>query len=564
MCTLVMLMGCGGATTFIEQPPPAPPAPVVHEPPKPVVVSVLGTSDVHGHIERVAVFGGYVDKVRELRANDGGVIVVDAGDAFQGTLVANETEGAAMIRAYNALGYSAFALGNHEFDYGPVGPQATPKSASDDPRGALLAAVRIAKFPVLAANIEDKAASKPVDWPNVIPSAITQVRDIKVGIVGVQGAGSLSQTIAGNVSDLKLSPPAEAIMREAKALRDKGAHVVVAVAHEGGDCSSFDNPDDTSSCADEHIMQMAQALDPKMVNVLVGGHTHRAMAHRVNGIAVIQSYAYGQAFGRVDLQVDPATGNTVVLRIFPPQQLCANSEDSTPLCTPGSYEGQPIEPSKQVLEAIATDVKQARAKAEEPIGAVLPKPLPHGRSPLDSEAATQVAAWMLQARPKGQMAIINTAGIRSDLNAGPMSYGAFYEMFPFDNRFAIGTVKVEYVRKLLRDSFARGSGHSIAGVTVKATCKGSELNIELIRNGRRLDDKDSITLVASDYLATTPRFASAGLVPDSFTIEDDPTIRDAIVGVLKDKGTLSLVKESPLHLPSWPVKCGAPEPAKSK
>ena len=91
-----------------------------------MVISIVGTSDLHGNIERGVVFSGYVDNLRKARKRDGGVVLVDAGDMFQGTIAANETEGAAVIRLYNAIGYDAAIVGNHEFDYGPVGPAATP------------------------------------------------------------------------------------------------------------------------------------------------------------------------------------------------------------------------------------------------------------------------------------------------------------------------------------------------------------------------------------------------------------------------------------------------------
>ena len=88
-------------------------------------------------------------------------MLVDAGDMFQGTLESNLGEGAAVVRAYNALGYDAAALGNHEFDFGPVGPAPAPRTPADDARGALKARAAEAKFPLLVANIADAASGEP-------------------------------------------------------------------------------------------------------------------------------------------------------------------------------------------------------------------------------------------------------------------------------------------------------------------------------------------------------------------------------------------------------------------
>ena len=93
-----------------------------------VTISIVGTDDLHGHIEALPRFGGYVAISGERGPDGGGVVLVDAGDMFQGTLESNLTEGAAVVRAYNALRYDAVAIGNHEFDFGPVGPATSPRA----------------------------------------------------------------------------------------------------------------------------------------------------------------------------------------------------------------------------------------------------------------------------------------------------------------------------------------------------------------------------------------------------------------------------------------------------
>src|SRR5262249_15696844 len=76
------------------------------EPRSSPTLSVVGTNDLHGRIERVAVLAGYVEILRQVRKEDGGaVLLVDAGDMFQGTVESNTVEGASVVRAYNAVGY---------------------------------------------------------------------------------------------------------------------------------------------------------------------------------------------------------------------------------------------------------------------------------------------------------------------------------------------------------------------------------------------------------------------------------------------------------------------------
>src|SRR5262252_10806298 len=95
-------------------------------------LTIIGTSDLHGSLERLPLIAGFIANVRAVRAADGGgVLLVDGGDLFQGTLESNLGEGADMVRAYNQLGYAAAAIGNHEFDYGPEGPAVTVKAADE-------------------------------------------------------------------------------------------------------------------------------------------------------------------------------------------------------------------------------------------------------------------------------------------------------------------------------------------------------------------------------------------------------------------------------------------------
>ena len=115
----------------------------------PVTISVVATTDLHGRIESLPWLSGHVANLEAARAGQGGaVLLVDSGDMFQGTLESNLGEGAAVVRGYNALGYAAAAIGNHEFDFGPAGPAHVPGDSGADPRGAIKARAREAQFPL--------------------------------------------------------------------------------------------------------------------------------------------------------------------------------------------------------------------------------------------------------------------------------------------------------------------------------------------------------------------------------------------------------------------------------
>ena len=130
---LALALALTAACAARQSPPAAPALPAR------VVLSVVGTNDLHGRLAMLPWLAGHVANLRRARARDGAVLLVDGGDMFQGTIESNLNEGAAVVRAYNAMGYAAVAVGNHEFDYGPEGEAVFARAPTDDPRGALRA-----------------------------------------------------------------------------------------------------------------------------------------------------------------------------------------------------------------------------------------------------------------------------------------------------------------------------------------------------------------------------------------------------------------------------------------
>ena len=157
-----------------------------------------------------------MNNLRAARAADGGaVLLIDSGDTFQGNVESNLSEGAVVIDAYNAMRYTAQAVGNHDFDFGSV-DSPMGRQLPGDLRGALKDRAAQARHPFLAANLIDLATGRPVEWPNVRPSALVDVAGVKVGIVGVMTIDGLRSTIAANVQGLRIAPLEPTIARRSE------------------------------------------------------------------------------------------------------------------------------------------------------------------------------------------------------------------------------------------------------------------------------------------------------------------------------------------------------------
>ena len=504
-----------------------------------LTISVVATTDLHGGVlprgERggLALLGGYIRNLRAARLRDGGgTLLVDSGDMFQGTLESNLNEGAAVVGAYNALGYAAAAVGNHEFDFGPAGPDETPRTPGEDPRGALKARAAQARFPFLAANTVEEKSGRPAAWPNVKPSTIVTVRGVRIGLVGVTTIDTAAQTIAANLGGLTFAPLAPAIAREAMSLRSTGATVVIVLAHAGGRCTRLDDPEDLSSCDQmTEVVNVARQLPAGLVDVIAAGHTHQAMAQDVAGIAVVEAYSGGRAFSRVDLTVNRASGALLSKKIFPPHDV-----------TPGSYENRAVTPDAAVAAAIAPAVRRALTLKNRPLGVHIDTPLARGDQQNETAIADLITDGMLASVPGADVAMGNGGSLRADLPAGPLTYGAAYEVYPFDNRLVTFEATGDQLARIVAYNLQRTAPPTellpIAGFRVDARCEGKMLRVTLTRaSGMPIRPDERLTVTTSDFIAGGGDGILAPAGPLAFKgVEGAPLLREAAVAWLRRHG----------------------------
>jgi 2',3'-cyclic-nucleotide 2'-phosphodiesterase (5'-nucleotidase family) len=513
-----------------------------------VTISIVGTNDLHGTIlpangrGGLALLDGFIRNLRAQRAADGGgVLLLDAGDLFQGSLESNLTEGAVIVSAYNAMGYAASAIGNHEFDFGPAGAADTP-DADDDPQGALKARVAEARFPFLAANILDDSTNRPVQWPNVRPSTIVHVANFRVGIVGLTTAEAFRRTMAANTRGLTIAPLAPTLTAEAARLRQSGATIVVATAHAGGTCHTFGTPVDLSSCVeDEEIFRVARQLPSGLVDAIVAGHRHAGIAHEVAGIPIINSYWRGRAFGRIDLVVDRASGRVQHHRIFPPREVCAREDPESGQCVdpffgtgrPAQYEGRPAVASDEIAAVVAPAVARVRTIKERPLNAELETAFPL-LSGDESPLGNLVADWMRTVVPSADAAIMNHDALRAALPAGRLIYGHLYELLPFNSREVLVALNGGQLRRVIEHTLRQSDDLLlVSGVRATATCERQRLHIALRRDsGAAVQDNETLIVVTNDFLASGGDDVFTPIFPLRVVRRDGPLIREHIAAWL--------------------------------
>ena len=428
----------------------APPAP-----PQPEHVVLVGTTDVHGwfagHVETpqgggegvlwggLPAFAAYVETLRAQ--NPGRVVVVDSGDMWQGTLESNMFEGEAMVRGYNVIGYAAAAVGNHEFDFGPAGPDAIARQPNQDELGAVKRNAALASFPFLSANMVEKSNGRTPDWAK--RHTIVRAGNARIGIIGLSTPDTPNVTMAANVINLSFTDPVAATIRAAQELRAQGADAIVVIAHMGGRCTSTHDPNELASCEpNQEAMQFLRKLPAGTIDAYFAGHTHSQMRHYVNGVAAAQSGPFSREFSTIDLWVDTANNRVTKSDIRPPTMICAFVYEGTEHCdprnapqgaklVPRTFNGAPITPEARVARTLDPFLRRVASKRDEKVNITVGKPFP--RTFTGESALGNLIADALREFAQTDFAFMNSGGIRSDLAAKELIYADVFNVSPFDN-----------------------------------------------------------------------------------------------------------------------------------
>jgi len=532
--------------------------------PKPVHVFVVGTTDLHGSYDShpasktapayggLPLIAGYLDV---LRADHGRVIVVDSGDLFQGTLESNFFEGEPVVKGYNALGYDAAAVGNHEFDYGPVGPDSVARVPSEDPLGALKKNAKAAKFPFLSANLTEKATGKTPSWAKRY--TVIDANGVKVGIIGLSTPDTPAVTNSANVATLNFGDPVAATVSAAEELRAAGASAIVVIAHMGGRCKNIEtNPEDSSACeTDQEAMRYLASLPKGTIDAYFAGHTHSNIRHYINGVATLQPSPFGREIAILDMTVDPSQHKVTKTEMAPLTMVCAQVYEQTETCDPKkapagaalvakTLEGKPVAEVAKVAEIFQPYLAQVAAKRNEDLGIRTTerfKRAYYRESPLGDLLTDAMRTYM-----KADIAFLNSGGIRNDLPAGTILYSHMFDVSPFDNFPAIVTMTGAQVKRMLEIT-SIGGGRGIlqtSGLRYtfdesrdadKPAAQRNRLLSVTLADGQPLDPNALYRVATIDFLVTGEGLESMmkAIPAERIKIDYSRPIRELLIDALK-------------------------------
>ena len=288
----------------------------------PITFTILHTNDFHGNLESAgsnpgAARAAYV--INDVRTSVGAsdVLVMDAGDIMQGSLLSNIQQGLPTIDYYKQIGYNVATFGNHEFDWGQAVLAKRASEAADD----LLPG---STFPFVAANITAKVDGSCSGWdkavlvgadpsetytiePYTIIDMATAEGSVQVGVIGVGSVETPYITIAEATEGLCFKDPATSIIHYYDEMKAAGADVMVVLSHNGWADGGYGYG--FTVYGDQTLAKMLNDAG-KPVNLIIGGHSHTdiAAAVVVGSTTVVQAHYAGRKVGRADITYNPDTG----------------------------------------------------------------------------------------------------------------------------------------------------------------------------------------------------------------------------------------------------------------
>ena len=249
-------------------------------------ITILHTNDVHSRLEsfpldgsKNAGLGGVAARaelIKTIRAETEQVLLLDAGDIFQGTPYFNLYKGEPEIKAMSIMGYDACTMGNHDFDGG-----------MENFSNQLIHA----KFPVILCNYD--VTSTPLE-SKTIPYKIFTKGNLKIGVlgVGIELKGLVPDNLYGNTI---YKNPIECANKTAELLKHKGCDMIICLSHLG------------DRYFDDKISDEILAKECFDIDLIIGGHTHRLFPeprkynNRKGGQTLVNQVGWaGMHIGRLD------------------------------------------------------------------------------------------------------------------------------------------------------------------------------------------------------------------------------------------------------------------------
>ena len=379
--------------------------------------------------------------IESIRATRDNVLLLDAGDQFQGTLFFTVFASDVLTATMNTLGYDAMTVGNHEFDSGPA---------------ELARFIEGVNFPVVSSNID--ASAEPLLDGLILPHTILERGGEQIGIIGITIPET--ENISSPGPNITFTPPITAAQEAVDALTALGVDKIIALTHQG-----YEN-------------DLALAAAVSGIDIIIGGHSHTFLYDPVEPIKfgppvfpqydpldpagpyptvvespatepvlIVTAHQWGSFLGNLDVIFDDAG----IVQFYNGNPIFLGSN----LTKDSTLEALLNEYRPGVAELIATAV--GTTTVELPINVGGARICRLGECLMGNLVADAMLWAANVAEPTGnyQIAFQNGGGLRAPIITGTVYMGDVLETLPFGNAIATFQLKGEYVIAALENGLSR-------------------------------------------------------------------------------------------------------------
>jgi 2',3'-cyclic-nucleotide 2'-phosphodiesterase (5'-nucleotidase family) len=430
-------------------------------------ISIFHTTDLHGHVVPTQTYEGLRDVgglarcatcIRQWRRESPHSLTVDVGDVVQGTAASIRRDGKLMIELFNRIGYDAWTLGNHDFDWGP--------EATD---GLLDLSVA----PVLTANLE-RGGRRPGGfdgaWGKVRPWTVKEVGGFRIGLVGLITPGLpywLTPETLGGAAPLDPAATLRAALAE---LAAEKPDTIVVMGHMGWRFN------------DDYANPVREVLaDVPGVSVYLAGHSHQNQpSWLMQGVVCSQASYFGIHCGRVDLSFDLESRKLIDRRAFT-------------LLMDDRFALDPavMEAARGDLDAAEADLARDVATVQAPVGG-------KGRASPLVRLFCEAFVEALTKRGTPVDGVFHGTFNTGDLPAGKLTVADCWRLIPYENLLVTAEVSGgELLEILTEDAGVRGSDRTLWPFDVVTDDAGKPARI--LRDGQEVPRDRRLTIAFNSY-----------------------------------------------------------------
>ena len=444
--------------------------------PDTVCISILHTTDLHGHILPSFDYDGNPDRgglarcatqIRRWQRENPNSILIDVGDVYQGTDVSLRNKGALMIDLLNHLEYDAWVVGNHEFDWGME---------------CFERALQQSNMPVLAANMlmEGKLAGEFPDakhpFSKVQPFILKEIAGIKIAIIGITTPGMPFWLWPEFTRGLDFRHPVEPVRRAIASAKRGGADAIVLTGYMG--LKTRTGGDDFANTV------MALTSEFPEVAVFIAGHTHQDVPSRLtNGVLFTQADHFGIHVGRVDLLFDRNSK-----KLLHREAICELMDKRFGL-------------DQMVLSRAKSHLAESSAALSEPIGELAETLRGRSHPGRPSDVERLIGAAIMEMLPERNVPVDGvmhgTFDDKADLIAGPKTVYDVWHIIPYENYIVTAQLSPEEIKIAMEDVFASHEKRNLLGFELKTEGLRDDCKIvSMVRANREPLDRNKKYVIA--------------------------------------------------------------------